>query len=189
MKMQYKEFQMKKRTYVQILYLLSLIVLLSAGSVIINVPDKNLIIFANYLGFSMLYAGITNLFVYYKQHKRIHGSHWILADGLSTTCLSFFPLFNQMILPSVIPFFFGIWELFSGILKFIESTELQEEHIKGWEQFLIIGTFELVSGIMSMIKPIDDFVGMNHVIAIIFFVQSIGFLFKIFIYPHLVDRK
>lgn len=181
--------KLKSIFYVQWLYAIAGLVLILASIHIINVPDANLVLFANHLGLAMLFAGCVNLFVYYKQHKKIHGSHWILADGLSTTCLSLFPLLNQMILPAVIPFFFGIWELFSGILKFIESTELQEEHISGWQQFLIIGTFELVSGIMSMIKPIDDFVGMNHVIAIIFLVQSIGFVFKIFIYPHLVDRE
>lgn len=175
--------------WVQWLYMVAGIVLFLASIHVINVPDAHLVSVANHLGIAMLFAGCTNLLVYYKEHKKIHGSHWILADGLSTTCLSLFPLLNQMILPAVIPFFFGIWELFSGILKFIESTELQEEHISGWQQFLIIGTFELVSGIMSMIKPIADFVGMNHVIAIIFLVQSIGFVFKIFIYPHLVDRE
>ncbi|MEE1223642.1 MAG: DUF308 domain-containing protein [Clostridia bacterium] len=163
--------------------------LFAAGLHVVNVPDAKLLSVANHLGLAMLFAGIINLFVYYKKHEEIHGSHWLLADGMSTTFLSIFPLFNQMILPVVIPFFFGIWELFSGILKFIEAKELQEEKVTGWQWFLAVGIIELFSGIASMIKPIDDFVGMNHVIAIILLVQSSGFLFKIYIYHHLADPE
>ena len=154
---------------------------------VINVPDAKLLSVANHLGLAMLFAGCANLFVYFKTRNKIHGSHWLLADGMSTALLSIFPLFNKMILPVVIPFFFGIWELFSGILKFIEATELQEEEVIGWQVFLAIGMLELISGVASMIKPIDDFVGMNHVIAIIIFVQSTGYLFKILIYHRLME--
>ena len=51
---------------------------------------------------------------------------------------------------------------------------------------MTIGLAELTSGVASMLKPVDEFVGMNHVVAIIFFVQSFGFVFKMFIYHNLV---
>lgn len=177
----------KTITWVQICWALAGLGLFAAGIHVVNVPDARLVSVAGHLGLAMLFAGVINLVVYYMKKDDIHGSHWLLADGMSTTFLSIFPLFNTMILPVVIPFFFGIWELFSGILKFIEATELWEEKITGWQWFLMIGIMELLSGIASLIKPIDDFVGMNHVIAIILLVQSSGFLFKIFIYHHLAD--
>lgn len=175
-------------TWVQGAWAAAGIALFIAGIHVINLPDSQLLTVAEHLGLAMFFAGFINLFVYSKKHKVIHGSHWLLADGMSTTLLSIFPLFNKMIIPVVIPFFFGIWELFSGILKFIESRELEEEGIHGWHRFMIIGMLELVSGVASLLKPIDDFVGMNHVIAIILFVQSCGFLFKILIYHRLLEK-
>ncbi len=179
----------RKFTWIQVLWGIASLVLITAGMLVMNVPDGKLLTVVEYLGLSMLFAGGVNLFIYWKKRKEFHGCHWVLAEGMSTALLSVFLLFNEMTFPAVIPFFFGIWELFSGILKFIDSLELKDERVKGWHWFEAIGTFELVSGVMSMIKPIDEAVGMNHVIAIIFFVQAVGFIFKIYIYPHITYDK
>ena len=178
--------QKKSFNWVRICWAAAGLVLLLAALHVFNVPDNRLSEVVFHLGMAMLFAGIVNLTVYYHQKDKIHGSHWLLADGMTLVLLSVFPLLNQMILPAVLPFFFGIWELFSGIIKFVEATELREEKIRGWRWFLVIGLVELLSGIGSMIEPIDEYVGMNHVIAIIFLVQSFGFIFKMLIYHNLV---
>ncbi len=172
-------------TWVQICWAAAGLALLAAALHVFNVPDNRLVSVAAHLGFAMLFAGCINLVVYYFQKDKIHGSHWLLADGMTSVLLSIFPLLNEMILPAVIPFFFGIWELFSGIIKFVEATELHEEKIRGCRWFLLIGVIELLSGIGSMLEPVDEYVGMNHVIAIILLVQSFGYIFKMFIYHNL----
>jgi uncharacterized membrane protein HdeD (DUF308 family) len=55
-----------------------------------------------------------------------------------------------------------------------------------WKGFAIISAIELLSGTMSLIEPIEIAVGFNHVIGIIFFVQSIGFMLKATMYRELV---
>lgn len=174
---------------VQVLWGISCLILLLAALHVVNVPDSELASVANRLGIAMVIAGGGNLAVYCTKHRKIHGCHWLLADGLTMVFLAIFPLFNTMIPINVIPFFFGIWELVSGVLKFTEFTELYEESIKGWQWFLGVGLIELLSGVASMVKPIDDFVGMNHVIAIIFFIQSLGFIFKIMMYRNLAASE
>jgi len=138
------------------------------------------------LGLVMLITGGINIFIYIRKQKTIHGSHWLLADGMSTALLSVFLLFNQMIYSALIPFFFGVWELFSGILKVIDSWELHEERTHGWYWFSGVGTVEILSGIAALLKPVDDFAGMHGVVAIVLITQSLGYLFKILIYPHLL---
>ncbi len=174
---------------VQTCWVAAAVALLLAGFDVINLPDNQLLSVAEHLGIAMLFAGCTNLLVYIFNKKDIHGARWLLADGLTTALLSVFPLFNKMIIPVVIPIFFGIWELFLGVVKFIESTELKEEKIKGWQVFQFIGIFEIISGAASLLKPVDDYVGVNHVIAIIFFVQSIGYVFKMYFYHNLVIKR
>ncbi len=148
--------------------------------------DMDLVALAEPLGFVMLLAGIINIFVCFCKSRIIHGSRWLIADGLTAILLSLFPLFNQMILPVMIPLFFGAWELFSGILKVLDSTELKTEKIECWIGFAFIGFVELLSGTLSMVKPIDDLVGINTVIATIFLVQSCGFFLKATMYKYLI---
>lgn len=174
---------------IQILWFAAGLLLFGGGLLAIRSHSESLVEIAVYLGLIMLVAGISNIIIYFIKGKEIHGSHWLFADGLSTALLSLFPLFNQMILPVMIPFFFGVWELFSGVLKVIDSRELKKEKIKCWQGFSAIGFVELLSGAAAMVKPIDDLVGINIVVTIILFVQSCGFILKGFMYNDLIDRK
>jgi len=176
-------------SYTQILWTAAGLFLFGGGLLALNSHSSNLIDMAVYLGLIMLLAGISNVIIYCTKGKVLHGSHWLFADGLSTMLLSLFPLFNQMILPVMIPFFFGVWELFSGVLKVIDSRELKKEKIKCWQGFSAIGFIELLSGAASMVKPVDDLVGINIVVAIILFVQGCGFILKAFMYSDLTDKN
>ena len=167
----------KRKTWVQVGWIVVQIVLIGSGILAICSSGEKLVEVSEYLGLSMLLAGSINIFVYCEKKKFLHGSHWLLADGMSTVLLSLFPLFNQMIQPAIIPFFFGVWELFSGILKVIDASELKEESIEGWKWFRGIGNIEILSGVAALLKPIDDFVGMNVVVAIIFSSKMISDLF------------
>jgi len=174
---------------VQVLWLLSFFVLLFAALFVINKPDSVLYNISWELGLCMLVCGFINIFIYLKNKWYIHGSRWLLADGMITVLLSFFPIIHDFVLPEVIPVYFGIWELSLGVIKFIESIELHDEKIKGWHYFVILGCFEMISGVISLIEPLDHAIGHNHVIAVIFFVQSLGFIFKIFMYSSLTEKN
>lgn len=164
--------------------------ILLCGSVLaFSRTNGDLLSIAVPLGVAMLFAGCVNIIIYRKKKKALHSAQWLLADGMSTALLSLFLLFNQMIVPAMIPFFFGVWELFSGILKVIDSRELKEDKIRGWHWFTGIGTIEILSGIAALLKPIEEYVGMNIVVGIILLVQSCGFLFKILVYPELAKKK
>ncbi len=151
--------------------------------------SDNVLTIARPLGAIMFLAGSINLFVCYKKSHTIRGSKWLMTDGLTAILLSFFPLFNQVIIPVMIPFFFGFWELFSGILKVMDSYEIKSEGVNCWIGFAIIGYVELVSGTFSMIKPFDEAVGYNSVICIIFLIQSISFILKAIMYKSLISKK
>ena len=175
-----------KIRWVQTLWGIAGINLLMAAALSLATWNYSMISIAVPLGVAMFIAGWINLFVYHKNYKKIHGCRWVLADGLCTTLLSVFLLFNRMIDAGMIPFFFGVWELFTGILKIIDSRELRDENISGWHAFGVVGAIEIISGIAALLKPIDEFVGMHGVVAFVLFVQACGFLFKILIYHDIV---
>lgn len=175
-----------KFSWVQGCWLVNTLILFIGGVYALGSHEQTLLTIAKPLGAAMLTAGIINMFVCDRKSHVLHGSRWLFADGMTAICLSLFPLFNQMILPVMIPFFFGVWELISGILKVMDSSELKEDKIECWPGFALIGFLELLSGAASMIEPIDDFVGIGRVIAIIFFVQSLSFALKATMYKYLI---
>ena len=171
---------------VQICWIIAAVLLIAGGIVMLNVPENRLVELSWIPGLAMLISGCINVLIYQQNKLHIHGADWLLAEGMSTALLSFFPLFNQMIYPVMIPFFFGVWELISGLLKAIDTKGMFNERIKGWQTFAVIAALELLSGVAAMIKPVDDLLGMNLVIAVIMFVQSAGFLLKAVYCKHII---
>lgn len=177
----------KKFTWVQFCWLITAVVLFFSGAYAFIAHDNSIIRIAKPLGGAMLFAGIINLVVCEIKNREIHGAQWLVAEGVTAICLSLFPLFNKMTMPVIIPFFFCMWELFSGILKVMDSAELKHNHMECWRSFAVIGCIEMVSGVLAMFKPFDDIVGMSNVIAAIFIIQAFGFALKGILYHHLVD--
>ena len=161
-------------------------VLLGAGAYAYLSSNSHIVSFSRVLGLAMLLSGGLNILCCYKKHHEIHGVRWLEADGMTTVLFSVFPLFNDIIFPEVIPFFFGMWELVSGILKLSDTAELKHDGMKCWTGFALISFVELFSGTASLLKPVEIAVGFNHVIGIIFFVQSMGFFFKAAMYKELI---
>lgn len=176
-------------TWQQSLWIIAAVILMIGGIISLSVKSEKLIGTAYLLGLAMLFSGSINIIIHRKCKGKLHGSRWFLADGMCTVFLSFFPIFNKMIMPVMIPFFFGVWEIVSGVMKLIDSSELREEDIKPWRKFMTVGIIELLSGIASIIKPVDDLLGFNVVIAVIMFVQSSGFILKAIYYDTLTEKE
>lgn len=183
-----KKENVTKFTWIQRCWIAVGLILLVGCFLALRSKNRLLTDVAVYLGCMMLITGCMSIFIYYKNNKILHGARWLLADGMSTALLSFFPLFNKMIIPAVLPLFFGAWELFSGILKAVDAGELKEDRTRGWRGFLTIGILEILSGIASLMKPVEDFVGMRLVIASIMLIQGGGYFYKVYMYPGLVKE-
>ncbi len=105
---------------------------------------------------------------------------------MMTALLSMYLLFNQMITPEMIPFFFGCWEVFSGVLRSVDSIEQKDEKIRGWKLFCGIGLLELLSGGLAMVKPIEEYIAVNLILTFVFSVQAVAFFHRTAIYPRLL---
>lgn len=176
----------QKLTQAQILWGIAGIILFNACVFTLLKGENALVEIAPYLGLSMLFPGLINIYICRKTEISLHGSDWLLADGVSTSLLSLFLLFNQMIQAALIPFFLGVWELFSGILKLLDCRELKKDAVPRWRVLCLLGSIELISGIASLLKPVDEFMGMDVVVAMILFIQGCSYFFKMKIYPQLL---
>ena len=163
------------------------VILMAAGIYVYMNREPDIIKIARILGVAMLIAGIINFAICYVFRHRIHGVRWLEADGLATILLSLFPLFNEMVFTEVIPFFFGVWELFSGIIKLMDTAELRHDGIKCWKSIAVISLIELVSGTISLIEPVEIAVGFHHMLGFIFMIQALGFARKVALYEELIS--
>ena len=179
----------RKISWVQWLWTVAGLIFFVGSVLTITAGKTNLSSLAIPLGIVMLTAGSINIFINFKKRQVIHGAHLLLADGMATALLSVFLLFNRSVEAGQMPFFFGVWELFSGILKAIDAWELRNEGLRGWRRFATVGIVEMVSGVSALLKPIDDFVGMHIVVSVILFIQGCSFIFKVMLYPHIADRN
>jgi len=147
--------------WVRALWLVIALLLLAGGIFSVTRHEENLVSASRILGGIMFAAGFLNFSVCEGKNRKLHGAHWLMADGLVAVFLSLFPLFNQMTQPLVIPFFFGVWELVSGILKIMDSAELKAEKLRCWMGFAFIGDVELLSGGMS-VTDVSHHVGFRN---------------------------
>lgn len=131
----------------------------------------------------MLLSGASNVLLYFLGYRKKQRGRWMLADGLTAALLSLFLLFNQMAPAAVIPLFFGVWELFSGILRLMESGEQKEERLQGWQWFFAVGMLEILSGVAALLKPVEEMLTMHVVIGIVLLIQAVAFGHKAFVMP------
>ena len=137
-----------------------------------------------WLGTALLLSGISNILVYFTERKSKKCGRWGLADGLTAALLSIFLLFNQMTPVAVLPFFFCVWELFSGVLRIMEALELRDHKACGWQWLFIVGVLEIFSGAIALLKPVEEALTMHVVIGIVLAIQAAAFLHKAFVILH-----
>lgn len=161
-----------------IVWLLSGILLGAAAILSFASSGRKLLRIAPWLGSSMLITGIANVILYFSCMKETPGAKWLLADSITAALLSIFPLFNQMTSAAAIPFFFCVWDLFSGILRLMESTEQKAAGERGWRWFCIVGIIEILAGCIGLIKPIEEALTMHVTVGLVLMIQSVAFFHK-----------
>lgn len=160
-----------------IVWIISSTALGAAAVLCLAASSDRLTEIASWIGASMLISGGANVWLYFYCLKDSTEGKWLFADGLTATLLSVFPLFNEMILPAVIPFFFCVWDLFSGVLRVIESIEKRRAGKNGWKWPFSIGLIELITGVTALLKPVEEALTMHIVVGLIFLIQAVAFLF------------
>ena len=88
-------------------------------------------------------SGIIDIVIFAAGHDYMAGSGWFLADGILTVLMSLFILGNGWFTAMTISFILGMWLIFSGITKLVNSFDLQKLGVRGWG--LVYGTWILLT--------------------------------------------
>lgn len=162
------------KTIARILWLISGFLLLVAGIFVLFNPTATIISLSFLLGLIMLFSGIFSLFVYFVARYDLFGMGWVLADGIITVILALFLLFNDYIAATALPFIFGMWILFSGIERIVNSIEIRDTGISGWGWLMAIGIVSIVVGVLSFINPLIGAIAISTFLGIFLILQGIA---------------
>ena len=160
------------RTTSRVLWVIAGVLLVMAGIVCLRNPGAALTSMTMILGVAMLFSGIVDIVIFATAHNYMAGSGWFLLDGILTVLLSLFVLGNGWFTALTLPFIFGMWLIFSGITKFVNSFDLQRLGVRGWGWFTAIGVLLACAGFFSFLSPIASLVAMTTVVGVFLILQG-----------------
>ena len=120
------------KTVSRVLWIVAGVLLIVAGGACMLHPGAALSGLSFLLGMAMLFSGAVDIMIFATAGSSIYGSGWFLVDGILTVLLSIFLLCNQMFTMMTLPYILGMWLLFSGITKFVNSFDLRRFGVRGW---------------------------------------------------------
>lgn len=162
------------KTLSRVLWVISGILLVICGILCLKDPGAALTGMTVVLGAAMLFSGIVDIVIFATSHNYMIGSGWFLLDGILTVLLSLFVLGNDLFTALTLPFIFGMWLIFSGISKFVNSFDLQRLGVKGWGWFTAYGILMAVVGFISFLSPVTGIVTITVMVGILLILQGIA---------------
>ena len=170
-----------KNGLVKILWLISGILLIFSGIVCMFNPSVTLVSLAFLMGVALLFSGLIDILIFVRIKDILPGAGWTLADGIITIVISVLLFCNQVLAASAIPFIFGMWVIFSGIAKTINSFDLKRFGMDGWGWVMILGVLEVVLGFISFFRPVIAAIAIGLIVGLALVVQgAIGILMGLF---------
>jgi membrane protein HdeD len=158
----------------RILTLISGAIFILAGIFCFANPGATILSLAFVLGCTMLFFGICGIMTYLYNRKLHEVSGWILEETIITLVLSVIVLSNQIVTDAVIPVFFGMWIMFSGIQRVAAAFALKEKDSRIWSFSLIFGALSVLGGIYAFVNPVMANLAMPILIGIFFLIQGLN---------------
>ena len=152
--------------------------LIAAGVVCLLQPAVTLEAMGVFLGIAMLVSGVIDLAIFAHSRNAMLGAGWFLADGVLTILLSLFLLFDQTFTILALPTIFGMWLMFSGIVRFVHSFELRTFGAPGWGWFTAWGLFTAAAGFLSFLNPLASALALSAVVGFLLVMQGVSYLLR-----------
>ena len=158
----------------RILTVIAGIALMFTGIWCVAFPGGIFLGIAFVLGCVMIFAGLIECGAFFFCPKRTEGFAWMLAESLTTFILGCIVLSNQLTTESVIPLFFGMWVLFSGVTRLALALTLGKARDNAWIWVLALGLLSTGAGAYSFFNQIAVVLAITPLVGIFFLLQGIN---------------
>ena len=126
-------------------------------------------------GLAMVVEGAVFVGAYRVFIRRMPHAHYILQEGIIAFVLGLCVLANRLDTDSIVPVFFGMWLLYSGITRTVTAWHLaQTDPLKKW--MLLLGAASLLLGVYSMFNSMLLCFSTNTVVAWCFLLQGVNII-------------
>lgn len=166
------------RTLSRVLWIAAGVLLMVAGVACMANPGAVLTGMTIFLGIAMLISGIVDIVIFAVGHSFMFGSGWLLLDGILTVILSLFVLGNRTFTAITIPFIFGMWLIFSGISKFVNSFDLKYLGVRGWGWFTALGILLALVGFISFTTPAVSAVALSVTVGVLLILEGTAYILR-----------
>lgn len=162
------------KTAYRVLWGIAGVLLILAGIICMGWEAAALASLVLFLGLSMLVSGVVDVLIFLAGRGAMVGAGWFLVDGILTVLLSLFILFNQAFMMLTLPFVFGMWLIFSGITRFVQSFDLKAVGVPGWGWFTAVGILMAAAGVISFLNPVAGMEAISLVLGISLMLEGIS---------------
>lgn len=158
----------------RLLTIISGVLLIGTGVWCFANPGANILSLAFVLGCAMIFFGLSGVLTYIYNRKAHEVSGWILEETLITIILAIIVLSNQLVTDATIPVFFGMWIMFTGVMRVVAAFALKQKKAKVWSFSLVFGIISIIGGIYAFLNPILINMQMPVLIGLFFLIQGLN---------------
>ena len=138
-------------------------------------PGETFLALAFVLGMAMILTGLVQCLAYWRgRDSRRDNNGWIFAEALTTFILGILVLTSLIAADAAIPMVFGLWVMFSGILRVVVATMIDYKSKKAnfiWT--MATGVLCIVTGLYAFLNPLIANLNIAVLLGLLFMIQGI----------------
>lgn len=130
------------------------------------------------LGLVMIVSSVIQIVSYWwGRDDRTDNNGWIFVEAIITLIIGILVQTSLIAADAAIPMVFGLWVMFSGVLRFVVATMINPSRkTSNFLWTLIIGILGTVCGIYAFVNPMTANLPIAVLLGIIFLMQGLGIL-------------
>ena len=152
------------------------VILILTGVFCFANPGATFLSIAFLLGCAMLLSGISGTLAYIWISKKRKISNSLMIEGLMSVILGFLVLSNQLLADAAIPVFFGLWVMFTGIIRVVEAYANRESGMMSLIWLLSMGVLGIIAGLYAFYNTVLFAFSAIVLVGILFIVQGFNVL-------------
>lgn len=131
------------------------IIMILLATLIFSSPTGALVVFGLYIGIGLFITGIVVLYRGFALRKVSSNWGWTVFEGVLDIFLGYILMANPLVTAEVLPFIFGFWAVFYGILLILNSFSAKDNKMIK----ILSGILIIIIGNVIMHNPL--FAGMT----------------------------
>lgn len=168
----------KEGIKLRVLTIISGVLLVLTGVFCFANPGETFLSLAFVLGLIMvLYSIIQGAAYWWGRSDKSDNNGWILTEAVITFVLGVLVLGSHIAADAAVPMVFGLWTMFSGVLRLVSATMIDWTNKKAnfvWT--LITGLLCAIGGIYAFVNPVTANLPISVLLGIMFLLQGVSAL-------------